>query len=146
MTGKSKSLQALVGGVPPVVPVISPAATNTNVSSTNTDSRSAPKYETAKQIGGKFSMDLASTANNSVRGSKSSGLVFFCLFRLQKCFYNSQDLGSEAQSASVAIDTAISHHHNAASLTRFDTDHKDFDQRLAQVQHILQYVNLIIIF
>lgn len=31
------------------------------------------------------------------------------------------------------IDTAISHHHNAASLTRFDTDHRDFDQRLAMV-------------
>jgi len=33
------------------------------------------------------------------------------------------------------LDTAISHHHNAASLTRFDTDHRDFDQRLAQVIH-----------
>ncbi|KAJ1367192.1 hypothetical protein KIN20_028054 [Parelaphostrongylus tenuis] len=31
------------------------------------------------------------------------------------------------------LDTAISHHHNAASLTRFDTDNKDFDQRLAMV-------------
>src|SRR4051812_4003746 len=31
------------------------------------------------------------------------------------------------------LDTAISHHHNAASLTRFDTENRDFDQRLAQV-------------
>lgn len=33
------------------------------------------------------------------------------------------------------MDTAISHHHNAGSLTRFDTDNRDFDQRLAQVLH-----------
>lgn len=33
------------------------------------------------------------------------------------------------------LDTAISHHHNAASLTRFDTENRDFDQRLAQVIH-----------
>ena len=49
-----------------------------------------------------------------------------------------QDVGSEAghSTASLAaLDTAISHHHNAASLTRFDTDHRDFDQRLAQVIH-----------
>lgn len=31
------------------------------------------------------------------------------------------------------MDTAISHHHNAASLTRFDTENRDFDQRLAQI-------------
>uniref|UniRef100_A0AC34F731 Guanylate cyclase domain-containing protein n=1 Tax=Panagrolaimus sp. ES5 TaxID=591445 RepID=A0AC34F731_9BILA len=72
-----------------------------------------------EQIGGKISVDLAngSSANNSGRGSRSSGL---------------QDAGSEVPSVG-GLDTAISHHHNAASLTRFDTENRDFDQRLAQI-------------
>lgn len=43
-----------------------------------------------------------------------------------------QELGSETHSVG-GLDTAISHHHNAGSLTRFDTDNRDFDQRLAQI-------------
>uniref|UniRef100_A0A915NKL3 Uncharacterized protein n=1 Tax=Meloidogyne floridensis TaxID=298350 RepID=A0A915NKL3_9BILA len=83
-------------------------------------------WRTAERIGGKISADLAneSSANNSGRGSRSSGL---------------QELGSEigghSTTSLAGLDTAISHHHNAASLTRFDTDHRDFDQRLAQVIH-----------
>jgi hypothetical protein len=75
-----------------------------------------------EQIGGKISVDLAngSSANNSGRGSRSSGL---------------QDAGSEVPSVG-GLDTAISHHHNAASLTRFDTENRDFDQRLAQIMQV----------
>uniref|UniRef100_A0A914I6Y5 adenylate cyclase n=1 Tax=Globodera rostochiensis TaxID=31243 RepID=A0A914I6Y5_GLORO len=83
-------------------------------------------WTTPERIGGKISAQLAneSSTNNSVRGSRSSGL---------------QDVGSDAGQSTVSVaerlDTAISHHHNAASLTRFDTDNRDFDQRLAQVIH-----------
>uniref|UniRef100_A0A9J2PZX3 adenylate cyclase n=1 Tax=Ascaris lumbricoides TaxID=6252 RepID=A0A9J2PZX3_ASCLU len=75
---------------------------------------------TAERIGGKISRDLVngSSSCNSARGSKSSGL---------------QETGSDVYSVGGGIDTAISHHQNAASLTRFDTDNRDFDQRLAQV-------------
>ncbi|VDM41187.1 unnamed protein product [Toxocara canis] len=74
----------------------------------------------AERIGGKISRDLVngSSSCNSGRGSKSSGL---------------QETGSDVYSVGGGIDTAISHHQNAASLTRFDTDNRDFDQRLAQV-------------
>lgn len=86
---------------------------------------STADWHTSERIGGKISAELAneSSANNSGRGSRSSGL---------------QEVGSEAghsTTSMAALDTAISHHHNAASLTRFDTDHRDFDQRLAQVIH-----------
>ncbi|CAI4229040.1 unnamed protein product [Auanema sp. JU1783] len=59
------------------------------------------------------------SGSNSMRGSRSSGL--------QASLHEANsDLNSVG-----GLDTAISHHHNAASLTRFDTDNKDFDQRLA---------------
>ncbi|PIO54670.1 hypothetical protein TELCIR_23960, partial [Teladorsagia circumcincta] len=61
-----------------------------------------------------------SSGSNSVKGSRSSGL--------QLSLQDGSDLCSVG-----GLDTAISHHHNAASLTRFDTDNKDFDQRLATV-------------
>uniref|UniRef100_A0AC35UAH6 Guanylate cyclase domain-containing protein n=1 Tax=Rhabditophanes sp. KR3021 TaxID=114890 RepID=A0AC35UAH6_9BILA len=72
----------------------------------------------ARRIGGKISMDLAheSSINNSLRGSRSSGL---------------QDLGSEALSVA-ALDNAISHHHNAASITRYDAECKDTAEKIAQ--------------
>lgn len=112
---KSSSLQALnENGPPPPAPPSSSAAL--------ADASGAPEPKTwsiAERIGGKISIDLAngSSANNSGRGSRSSGM---------------QDVGSEAHSIG-GLDTAISHHHNAASLTRFDTENRDFDQRLAQV-------------
>uniref|UniRef100_A0A1I7XSA6 adenylate cyclase n=1 Tax=Heterorhabditis bacteriophora TaxID=37862 RepID=A0A1I7XSA6_HETBA len=61
------------------------------------------------------------SSSNSMKGSRSSGLQL-----------SLQDGNSELNSVG-GLDTAISHHHNAASLTRFDTDNKDFDQRLALV-------------
>lgn len=111
---KSTSLQALtnnysgtnsIGPAPAGTPVVGIAE------------RAA--WGTLDQIGGKISIDLAngSSANNSGRGSRSSGL---------------QDAGSDVHSVG-GLDTAISHHHNAASLTRFDTENRDFDQRLAQI-------------
>ncbi|MFH4976993.1 hypothetical protein AB6A40_003702 [Gnathostoma spinigerum] len=82
----------------------------------STDNRPLGK---AERIGGKISRDLVNASSScSARGSRSSGL---------------QDLGSEAYSVGGGIDTAISHHQHAASLTRFDTDNRDFDQRLAQI-------------
>ncbi|CAJ0597816.1 unnamed protein product [Cylicocyclus nassatus] len=60
------------------------------------------------------------SGSNSIKGSRSSGL--------QLSLQDGSDLCSVG-----GLDTAISHHHNAASLTRFDTDNKDFDQRLATV-------------
>ncbi|WKY01085.1 hypothetical protein Q1695_015241 [Nippostrongylus brasiliensis] len=60
------------------------------------------------------------SGSNSIKGSRSSGL--------QLSLQDGSDLCSVG-----GLDTAISHHHNAASLTRFDTDNKDFDQRLAIV-------------
>ncbi|KAE9417941.1 hypothetical protein Angca_007328 [Angiostrongylus cantonensis] len=62
----------------------------------------------------------AGSGSNSMKGSRSSGL--------QLSLQDGSDLCSVG-----GLDTAISHHHNAASLTRFDTDNKDFDQRLAMV-------------
>ncbi|CAD6192956.1 unnamed protein product [Caenorhabditis auriculariae] len=61
------------------------------------------------------------SGSNSVKGSRSSGLQL-----------SLQDANSDLNSVG-GLDTAISHHHNAASLTRFDTDNRDFDQRLALV-------------
>ncbi|KAF7633992.1 hypothetical protein Mgra_00006620 [Meloidogyne graminicola] len=93
---------------------------------TNKNNGNYVDWRTAERIGGKISADLAneSSNNNSGRGSRSSGL---------------QEIGSEmgghSTTSLAGLDTAISHHHNAASLTRFDTDHRDFDQRLAQVIH-----------
>jgi hypothetical protein len=70
----------------------------------------------------------SSAGNSTAKGSRSSGL---------------QDAGSELHSMG-GLDTAISHHHAAASLTRFDTDNRDFDRRLAdaiqQVEIILKYL------
>uniref|UniRef100_A0A0N5AKW5 adenylate cyclase n=1 Tax=Syphacia muris TaxID=451379 RepID=A0A0N5AKW5_9BILA len=83
-----------------------------------TDSRQFAKSEL---VGGKLSHDLAteSSAYNSLHGSKASGF---------------QDSSSEEDfSVGGGIDTAISLHQNAASLSRFDTDNRDFDERLAQV-------------
>lgn len=78
-------------------------------------------------------MELAqnSSANNSARGSKSSGLQEIGK-RFKTDCYSKLFLGSESHSVG-GLDTAISHHHNAGSLTRFDTDNRDFDQRLAQI-------------
>uniref|UniRef100_A0A1I8AA44 adenylate cyclase n=1 Tax=Steinernema glaseri TaxID=37863 RepID=A0A1I8AA44_9BILA len=78
---------------------------------------SGKTWSVAEKIGGKISMDLAngSSAGGSGRGSRSSGL---------------QDASSDGHSIA-CLDTAISHHHNAASLTRFDADH--FEGRLAQI-------------
>ncbi|KAK0416611.1 hypothetical protein QR680_012590 [Steinernema hermaphroditum] len=75
-------------------------------------------WTAAEKIGGKISIDLAngSSAGGSGRGSRSSGL---------------QDASSDGHSVA-NLDTAISHHHNAASLTRFDTENRDFEGRLAQ--------------
>ncbi|CAD5210753.1 unnamed protein product [Bursaphelenchus xylophilus] len=76
-------------------------------------------WSDAEKIGGQISIELAqnSSTNNSAKGSRSSGL---------------HELASETHSVG-GLDTAISHHHNAGSLTRFDTDNRDFDQRLAQI-------------
>ncbi|CAB3403497.1 unnamed protein product [Caenorhabditis bovis] len=60
------------------------------------------------------------SGSNSIKGSRSSGLQL-----------SLQDGNSDLNSVG-GLDTAISHHHNAASLTRFDTDN-NFDQRLAMV-------------
>ncbi|EYB95514.1 hypothetical protein Y032_0159g3308 [Ancylostoma ceylanicum] len=65
-------------------------------------------------------MQKNGSGSNSIKGSRSSGL--------QLSLQDGSDLCSVG-----GLDTAISHHHNAASLTRFDTDNKDFDQRLAMV-------------
>uniref|UniRef100_A0AC34PUL0 Guanylate cyclase domain-containing protein n=1 Tax=Panagrolaimus sp. JU765 TaxID=591449 RepID=A0AC34PUL0_9BILA len=110
---KSTSLQALTNNY---------SGTNSIGPVTTTPGVGVPDraaWSTIEQIGGKISMDLAngSSANNSGRGSRSSGL---------------QDAGSDVHSVG-GLDTAISHHHNAASLTRFDTENRDFDQRLAQI-------------
>ncbi|KAI1721567.1 adenylate and guanylate cyclase catalytic domain-containing protein [Ditylenchus destructor] len=117
---KSSSLQALNSdnGPPPPAPPSS-AVPLTGADSTQHSVPPEPKSWTiAERIGGKISIDLANgSSNNSGRGSRSSGM---------------QDVGSEAHSIG-GLDTAISHHHNAASLTRFDTENRDFDQRLAQV-------------
>lgn len=117
-TRKSTSLQALTNNYS-ANNSIGPAATGTPVG--GIQDRNA--WSTLEQIGGKISIDLAngSSANNSGRGSRSSGL---------------QDAGSEVHSVG-GLDTAISHHHNAASLTRFDTENRDFDQRLAQIIQVL---------
>uniref|UniRef100_A0A0N4ZNA6 adenylate cyclase n=1 Tax=Parastrongyloides trichosuri TaxID=131310 RepID=A0A0N4ZNA6_PARTI len=71
----------------------------------------------AKRIGGKISIDLANDNSicNSLRGSQSSGL---------------QNL-SECASMN-ALDTAISLHNNATSLTRGGTDDREYDQKLAK--------------
>uniref|UniRef100_A0A0K0F5Q4 adenylate cyclase n=1 Tax=Strongyloides venezuelensis TaxID=75913 RepID=A0A0K0F5Q4_STRVS len=71
----------------------------------------------AKRIGGKISIDLANDNSicNSLRGSQSSGL---------------QNL-SECASMN-ALDTAISLHNNATSLTRGGTDNREYDQKLAK--------------
>ncbi|KAE9556006.1 hypothetical protein FO519_000752 [Halicephalobus sp. NKZ332] len=113
-TRKSTSLQALTNNYS-ATNSIGPITTGTPVA--GVQDRNA--WNTLEQIGGKISVDLAngSSANNSGRGSRSSGL---------------QDAGSEVHSVG-GLDTAISHHHNAASLTRFDTENRDFDQRLAQI-------------
>lgn len=71
-----------------------------------------------ERIGGKISLDLVNgSSTTSARGSKSSV----------------QEVASDVYSIGGGIDTAISHHQNAASLTRFDTDNRDFDRRLATV-------------
>jgi adenylate cyclase 9 len=116
---KSASLQALTNnysGNNSVAAATPPAPVMTPVTTMATDRGT---WHHVEQIGGKISVDLAngSSANNSGRGSRSSGL---------------QDAGSEVPSVG-GLDTAISHHHNAASLTRFDTENRDFDQRLAQI-------------
>ncbi|VDP03023.1 unnamed protein product [Heligmosomoides polygyrus] len=72
--------------------------------------------ETTNSFQEKITQKNGGSGSNSIKGSRSSGL---------------QD-GSDLCSVG-GLDTAISHHHNAASLTRFDTDNKDFDQRLATV-------------
>ncbi|VDD91807.1 unnamed protein product [Enterobius vermicularis] len=79
-------------------------------------------FTKAELIGGKLSRDIVtedSTCNNSLRGSKTSG------FQVRENTYYFSVGGG--------IDTAISLHQNAASLSRFDTDNRDFDERLAQV-------------
>ncbi|KAI6195414.1 hypothetical protein M3Y96_01228800 [Aphelenchoides besseyi] len=97
------------GTVPPPAPI----------AIISSDRATSESFAAAERIGGQISMELAhnSSANNSCHGSRSSGL---------------QELGSESHSVG-GLDTAISHHHNAGSLTRFDTDNRDFDQRLAQI-------------
>uniref|UniRef100_A0A7E4V052 adenylate cyclase n=1 Tax=Panagrellus redivivus TaxID=6233 RepID=A0A7E4V052_PANRE len=101
---KSASLQALTGNSGNNTGVVTPVI-------------GIDRAAWVDNIGGKISADLAngSSTNNSGRGSRSSGL---------------QDAGSDIHSVG-GLDTAISHHHNAASLTRFDTENRDFDQRLA---------------
>lgn len=53
-----------------------------------------------------------------------------------------QDSNSDAYSCAGAIDTVISHHQNAPSLTHFDTDNRDFDERLAMVIQVCSCVQL----
>uniref|UniRef100_A0A1I7T2H9 adenylate cyclase n=1 Tax=Caenorhabditis tropicalis TaxID=1561998 RepID=A0A1I7T2H9_9PELO len=99
---KSASLQAL--------------ATN-NFNGSNTDTNNTYS-ERGVATGSKKS--VAGSESNSIKGSRSSGLQL-----------SLQDGNSDLNSVG-GLDTAISHHHNAASLTRFDTDN-NFDQRLAMV-------------
>ncbi|KAL3097460.1 hypothetical protein niasHS_003908 [Heterodera schachtii] len=145
-TRKSASLQMLThgdGALPPSnsplnesfavvdssVALFKPLESAATVTQNSVDEKQQPtttNWTTPERIGGKISAQLAneSSTNNSAKGSRSSGL---------------QEIGSDAGHSTVSmadrLDTAISHHHNAASLTRFDTDHRDFDQRLAQVIH-----------
>ncbi|KAK6046859.1 hypothetical protein COOONC_15635 [Cooperia oncophora] len=103
---KSASLQAL-------------ATSNIHNSNPETTNSSNPEKTTQKN----------SSGSNSVKGSRSSGLQYIEEnSRIQLSLQDGSDLCSVG-----GLDTAISHHHNAASLTRFDTDNKDFDQRLAAV-------------
>ncbi|CAJ0941909.1 unnamed protein product, partial [Mesorhabditis belari] len=109
---KSASLQALTS--------------NTNVgpySSTGVTTGSTPDARAWNERSGAKNSGNGSSAN-SAKGSRSSGLQL-----------SLQDPGSDLASVG-GLDTAISHHHNAASLTRFDTDHRDFDQRLVAVIQI----------
>uniref|UniRef100_A0A914VMG8 adenylate cyclase n=1 Tax=Plectus sambesii TaxID=2011161 RepID=A0A914VMG8_9BILA len=104
---KSTSLQALASNY----------ACLPSVDRTSTASAVSERGRTSKA-----SRELAngSSGGNSTgggKGSRSSGL---------------QDAGSDLNSIG-GLDTAISHHHAAASLTRFDTDNRDFDRRLADV-------------
>uniref|UniRef100_A0A914DFV2 adenylate cyclase n=1 Tax=Acrobeloides nanus TaxID=290746 RepID=A0A914DFV2_9BILA len=107
---KSSSLQALAQNN---------QNTNSTINSGPVSNVEQKGWQNAERIGGKISMELAngSSANNSARGSRSSGL---------------QEAGSDIHSVG-GFDTAISHHHNAASLTRFDTENRDFDLKLAQI-------------
>ncbi|CAJ0578607.1 unnamed protein product, partial [Mesorhabditis spiculigera] len=108
---KSASLQALTSNTAnPNAPYTPPACPN---SGSNPDARAWHERSATKNSGG--------STSNSAKGSRSSGLQL-----------SLQDPGSDLASVG-GLDTAISHHHNAASLTRFDTDHRDFDQHLVQV-------------
>ncbi|CAA84795.1 adenylate cyclase [Caenorhabditis elegans] len=100
---KSASLQAL--------------ATN-NFNGSNTDTNNT--YSERGVAGSVSKKSVAGSESNSIKGSRSSGLQL-----------SLQDGNSDLNSVG-GLDTAISHHHNAASLTRFDTDN-NFDQRLAMV-------------
>lgn len=100
---KSASLQAL--------------ATN-NFNGSNTDTNNT--YSERGVTGSVSKKSVAGSESNSIKGSRSSGLQL-----------SLQDGNSDLNSVG-GLDTAISHHHNAASLTRFDTD-TNFDQRLAMV-------------
>ena len=100
---KSASLQAL--------------ATN-NFNGSNTDTNNT--YSERGVTGSVSKKSVAGSESNSIKGSRSSGLQL-----------SLQDGNSDLNSVG-GLDTAISHHHNAASLTRFDTDN-NFDQRLAMV-------------
>ncbi|UMM23449.1 hypothetical protein L5515_004164 [Caenorhabditis briggsae] len=100
---KSSSLQAL--------------ATN-NFNGSNTDTNNT--YSERGVAGSISKRSVAGSESNSIKGSRSSGLQL-----------SLQDGNSDLNSVG-GLDTAISHHHNAASLTRFDTDN-NFDQRLAMV-------------
>ncbi|ETN78434.1 adenylate/guanylate cyclase catalytic domain protein [Necator americanus] len=87
------------------------ALTTTNLNGSNPDTTNSFQDKVIPKSG---------SGSNSMKGSRSSGL--------QLSLQDGSDLCSVG-----GLDTAISHHHNAASLTRFDTDNKDFDHRLAMV-------------
>ncbi|CAI5445983.1 unnamed protein product [Caenorhabditis angaria] len=90
------------------------ATNNFNGSTTDTNNTYSDRVIDNRKYGG------TGSGSNSIKGSRSSGLQL-----------SLQDGNSDLNSVG-GLDTAISHHHNAASLTRFDTDN-NFDQRLAMV-------------
>ncbi|EFO17224.2 hypothetical protein LOAG_11276 [Loa loa] len=73
-------------------------------------------FSITDQLGDQLSHELLN--GSSRRGSKSSEI---------------QDSVSDTFSCAGPIETAISYHQNAPSLTRFDTDNRAFDERLALV-------------
>lgn len=90
------------------------ATNNYNGSNTDTNNTYSDRVTDSKKF------VSTGSESNSIKGSRSSGLQL-----------SLQDGNSDLNSVG-GLDTAISHHHNAASLTRFDTDN-NFDQRLATV-------------